>query len=185
LKNFLLAILVLIGRTNFSAHAAQPCGADEAVAAFQRSVNGALSQLPALDQNVDKCFNRIEHPEYIQQTHQILNAISSAYKNSLKTIDSAYDSLKRSKDAEFGSAVTQMTAGLAQTTKPMFDNAGNLKRHGFTVSDNKLNGQYKYPDCNSTKNDQPERRWASFYQNAQGVQSASKKLQAVVACLKN
>jgi len=79
-------------------------------------VNGALSQLPALDRNVDKCFNRIERPEYIQQTHQILNAISSAYKNSLKTVESAYDSLKRSKDAEFSSAVTQMTAGLAQTT---------------------------------------------------------------------
>jgi hypothetical protein len=185
LKRSLLSILILAaGGATLSAHAAQPCGADEAVSAFQRSTNSALRELPTLDRQVDKCFNAVEHPEYLQQTHQTLQAVTSEYKAALKSLDSAYDALKRSKDEEFSRTVTQMVASLTRATTPLFDNAGNLKRYGFTVSDRKENGRFRYPDCNSAKNDQPERQWASFYQHALGVQQAGKMLQATVACLR-
>lgn len=186
MKNSLLspAILAVGAAAALSALAAPPCGADEAVSAFQRSANNALRQLPALDSQVDKCFNAVEHPQYLQQTHQTLRTITSEYKAALQSLNSAHNALKGGKDEEFSRTVTQMVASLTRATKPLFDNAGNLKRHGFTVSDRKENGRFRYPECNSTKNDQPERQWASFYQNALGVQQAGKQLQSAAACLR-
>lgn len=162
----------------------QPCDADSAVQAFQTSVDSVLRQLPALDQEIDYCFNLIDYPQHATAARQNLRAVSAEYKSSIETLEKAYDSLKTGQDAEFSRTVTTLVTRVTQASKPLFDGASQLTRHGFTTSDRKDGkGQYRYPNCNSQKNNRPDRQWASVFQDVKKVQSATKSLQAVLACL--
>jgi hypothetical protein len=155
------------------------CNAPAAVNVFHTTVSDALGLLPRLDANVDKCFNP-GRQSYIQQTHLILQAVQTQMTQSLASVTSGYES---GQEAQLASALTQSVQALSAAMKPVFDNAGNLTKYGFTTNDSMQGGQYKYPQCNSKTNDQPNQMWTHVYSDLQQLKQMSESLLQVASCL--
>lgn len=168
----------------FQVQAAElPCGADTSVGAFQKAANDTLAQLPRLNANVDKCFNP-DNSSYIVQTHQVLNSLISTYQKSLSDLEQAVANLQRGQYAGFIALIPQLVASVNAANKSIFDNARNLKNYGFTQSDKMVGGRYKYPQCNSKVNDQPETNWQQTYNAVTATQNAGSALLVTAKCLK-
>lgn len=163
--------------------AEQPCGAENAVEAFTTSATEVILLLPALDKEIDLCFNP-SRPQYILQTRNILKEISATYTTGLTDLGQAFEELERGQNAEFIKAAPPIIAQISKVTKPLIDNASNLKNHGFTTSDSTTGGRYKYPQCNSKINNQPEKQWSTVYGHVQSLQRSLVALQSVVSCLR-
>lgn len=179
---FLLSIFICFSLSTLGAQ--QPCGADSAIENFQSAAQKLISKAPALTREVDNCFNTAERPQYTQQAKKILQDLSRELKVGLILLSSAQDSLKAGHDEAYKKAVAQSVGKMHEVSRPLFENAGNLKNYGFTTSDREVNGRPVYPNCNSDKNNQPERLWASFYADAQAAKRALNQLQSSVNCLK-
>ena len=101
------------------------CNAPEAVRSFKAVADDALQLLPRLDANVDKCFNP-SRASYIQKTHQIIQTLGTQLNKSRNSVSAGYKQ---------GDADALANAIIAAASAPVFSNAGNLTRYGFTTSD--------------------------------------------------
>lgn len=181
-KNLLLlSLFICLSASTFAAQ--QPCGADSALENFQSAAQKLISKAPALTREIDNCFNTTERPEYTQQAKKILQDLSREFKVGLSLLTSARDSLRAGHDEAYKKTVAESVGKMHEVSRPLFENAGNLKNYGFTTSDREVNGRAVYPNCNSEKNNQPERLWASFYADAQAAKRALQEIQSSVNCL--
>ncbi|MBX3022128.1 MAG: hypothetical protein KF799_10680 [Bdellovibrionales bacterium] len=183
-SHLILGIFTCSISFSFSAAAADSCGAEKASSSFLTGVRGALALAPAVDANVEKCFNP-ERSEYIAQTNKTLKALTAQYRIAEDGIGSTLADLQNGRVDSFTRAVAQTLPAVAKVNQPVIDNASSLKNFGFTTSDAMVGNEYKYPLCNSSNNDQPAQKWAAFYQNVTAVQRASRLLQTSAACLKD
>ena len=99
-------------------------------------------------------------------------------------ISSSRDAQIQSAQASFYTSVSGAQATLASIQKNISENESRLTSDGFTTSDKKLSdGSWKYPRCNSQKNDQPEQNWATFLsQIKSGIPSTLTRLQGSTGC---
>ena len=184
-----LSMTLMAGLTGFifshSAFASDPqsCGVDQAVAQFSQATSDAIQILPALDADIDKCFNPA-HTDYNKSTHSILRSTSGEYQRSQSELKAAYSGLQRGQAAgQFIAVTLQVAQRIAAISQPIFQNASNLTRYGFVTSDAQTGGAYKYPQCNSRVNDNPAGQFARVYNDILLAQQSAQQLAKLSACL--
>lgn len=164
--------------------AADTCGATAAVMGVVTSIRATGSHLAALDADIDKCFNP-SRAQIGAQAHQLLNSLQVQYTQALAQLARAQSEIVSNQAQLFVSDAGQVNANVTAVNKPIFDQASNLKNYGFTTSDSIVNGQYRYPLCNSKTNDNPAEMFASFYNNISALRMAISTLATAATCVQH
>lgn len=173
----LLAAVLVFTALGTSAQA-QACNAEVSVAGFQKVADRVLNQIPSIGQEVNNCFNPSK-AEYMRQAHDMLVKMDQAYQTASDKLSRAGGDKKA-----LSAAIDETVILVGQANKPVIDNARNLRNFGFTTSDRKEGGRFKYPNCNSQVNNKPEKQFEVFFADVQVAQNLLKTLRQSQACLK-
>ncbi len=177
-------LLVGFGICPSLARGSDHCSSVANVATVVSGVRATSSYLGALDDDIDKCFNPAK-AQYLAQTHEIMNSLRAQYAQALPLLALAQNDIMTDQKQRFVGDAGQVVANLNSVNKPVLDQAANLRRFGFTTSDATLNGQYRYPQCNSRINDNPAQTFAGFYSNLLSLRQALANLAAAVTCVQS
>lgn len=186
LINIVPLVLIVFGAAfSFANQIKNNCQEDEVVKELEQVSTDVLGTIPLLNNAVDACFNPTR-PQYIQQTHDVLNQIELALSSDVNDLHLAMKRMRidqNMKADEFAIQMTQASQKISQAIQPALKQASNLTKYGFTISDAKIKSGYKYPECNSETNSQPEKNWTQTYNNLRLLQLITARLMNAANCL--
>ena len=181
-----LCLLILTESAFSATPALRPlrCGVGDSHINLRNSIGASLQLLPSLEADVENCFHP-QRVDYKQKTYEILAVTRATYQENLAAFTTGVQRLQNGGSAsEFESTLTTPLENLKDVHQTIEKYEGRLRRYGFTTSDIMDDGNYRYPNCNSQKNNQPEAVWAQFYQNVQALERERGIVINAITCLK-